>query len=294
MMKTNRYTRPGAAAIAAAFALSSTSVLAQDAPPAADVPVASDPVPAIIGTTAPAVDPAPTPSEPAIDTSAAVATKAPAKATAVKTAAAPAKATTSARAAPASAAVRTQARDTGVAPELAAAKPIAAPAVAPPVEPTATPLADNGSAQIAFGGALALLALGGAAVGLSRRRKYREVPDERDVPVTVPAPAVSSAPEHARSAFAWGQAGPSPAMAASSGNESPIERAKCGPTPDNPSLSLKKRLKRAAFFERRQREVAAGQAKPIDHLAGLPQRLVDAVRQPRFTAPSYGRVFQPA
>src|SRR5688572_20050243 len=43
-------------------------------------------------------------------------------------------------------------------------------------------------------------------------------------------------------------------------DESHVDRAMLGPTPDNPSLSLKKRLKRAAFFDQREREVAAGDA----------------------------------
>ena len=281
-MKTNRYTRTGAAAIAAAFALSSTSVLAQDAAP---VPIE----------TAPAADPAPTASEPAIDTSAAATPKAAAKPKVAKAAAVPARATTVARIAPAAPAVQTPAAEAKVAPAVAAAEPIPETAFIEPVEPRAEPLTDNGSAQIAFGGALALLALGGAAAGLSRRRKYRHVPDEHAyAPVAAPAPAVSATPERSPSVFAWGQSNTVPAMAAGRGSESLIERAGRGPTPDNPSLSLKKRLKRAAFFERRQREVAAGQAKPIDRLAGLPQRLVEAVRQPRATAPGYGRVFQPA
>jgi hypothetical protein len=55
----------------------------------------------------------------------------------------------------------------------------------------------------------------------------------------------------------------------SGSEESHVERASLGPTPDNPSLSLKTRLKRAAFFDRREREVAAGEADPIDPEAGL-------------------------
>jgi hypothetical protein len=50
-----------------------------------------------------------------------------------------------------------------------------------------------------------------------------------------------------------------------------------GPTPDNPSLSLKKRLKRAAFFDQREREVAAGEAVPVDYDAGLPERMVEDI-----------------
>jgi hypothetical protein len=57
--------------------------------------------------------------------------------------------------------------------------------------------------------------------------------------------------------------------------ESHMDRAMRGPTPDNPSLSLKARLKRAAFFDKREREVAAGEAQPVDPEAGLPEAGVE-------------------
>lgn len=60
-------------------------------------------------------------------------------------------------------------------------------------------------------------------------------------------------------------------------DESHVERAMLGPTPDNPSLSLKKRLKRAAFFDQREREVAAGKAEPVDADAGLPEQMVEDI-----------------
>jgi hypothetical protein len=63
--------------------------------------------------------------------------------------------------------------------------------------------------------------------------------------------------------------------AGSGSNESHVDRAMRGPTPDNPSLSLKKRMKRAAFFDQREREVAAGEAEPVDADAGLPERMVE-------------------
>ena len=56
----------------------------------------------------------------------------------------------------------------------------------------------------------------------------------------------------------------------SSSTESHVARAMRGPTPDNPSLSLKKRLKRAAFFDQRDRAVAEGRAEPVSSEAGLP------------------------
>lgn len=57
----------------------------------------------------------------------------------------------------------------------------------------------------------------------------------------------------------------------SGSTESHVDRAMQGPTPDNPSLSLKTRLKRAAFFDKRDREVAEGKAEPVDEEAGLPE-----------------------
>ena len=77
-----------------------------------------------------------------------------------------------------------------------------------------------------------------------------------------------------------------------------IEAAKRGPTPDNPSASLKKRLSRAAFFDQRERAVAAGTAVPVSPMAGLPKRLAQAVQPERRTKPvmsmGFNRRFQPA
>ena len=55
-----------------------------------------------------------------------------------------------------------------------------------------------------------------------------------------------------------------------------VEAACEGPTEDNPSLSIKKRLKRAQFFDQREQLVAAGMAVPVEADAGLP----DAVEVP--------------
>ena len=55
-----------------------------------------------------------------------------------------------------------------------------------------------------------------------------------------------------------------------------VEAACEGPTEDNPSLSIKKRLKRAQFFDQREQLVAAGMAVPVERDAGLP----DAVEVP--------------
>ena len=61
--------------------------------------------------------------------------------------------------------------------------------------------------------------------------------------------------------------------------QSHVDRAMLGPTPDNPSLSLKKRLKRAAFFDKRDREVAAGEAVPVDTDAGLPEQMIEDIEK---------------
>jgi hypothetical protein len=82
------------------------------------------------------------------------------------------------------------------------------------------------------------------------------------------------------SAFAWGSAASReeyvqrPADDRRPG-ETWVERAYRGPTTDNPSLSLRKRLKRAAFFDKREREAAAGRAARVEADAGLPESVTD-------------------
>jgi hypothetical protein len=67
--------------------------------------------------------------------------------------------------------------------------------------------------------------------------------------------------------------------APSGSEQSHVDRAMLGPTPDNPSLSLKKRLKRAAFFDQREREAAEGKAVPVDPDAGLPEQMVEDIAE---------------
>ena len=55
-----------------------------------------------------------------------------------------------------------------------------------------------------------------------------------------------------------------------------VEAACDGPTADNPSLSIKKRLKRAHFFDQREFLAEAGEVAPMAADAGLP----DAVAAP--------------
>ena len=79
--------------------------------------------------------------------------------------------------------------------------------------------------------------------------------------------------------------------------ESHVDRAMRGPTTDNPSLSLKTRLKRAAFFDKREREVEAGEAEPVDPKAGLPEAgIEEGFDQPpeEIPAPRIAPRFSPA
>ena len=111
----------------------------------------------------------------------------------------------------------------------------------------------------------------------------------RNRPSHAPEPAEPAIFDHeqpaivAPSAFAW--ANPKNAnaenardasLSAAEGEERKdgetwVERAYRGPSPSNPSVSLKTRLRRAAFFDKRERDAAAGLAEPIDPTAGLPR-----------------------
>jgi hypothetical protein len=63
----------------------------------------------------------------------------------------------------------------------------------------------------------------------------------------------------------------SPSACADPAPGSHVEAACEGPTADNPSLSIKKRLKRAQFFDQREQLAAAGMAVPVESNAGLPE-----------------------
>ena len=81
------------------------------------------------------------------------------------------------------------------------------------------------------------------------------------------------------SAFSWDKPDPATQPEDDGSDRRPgetwVERAYRGPSPANPSVSLKNRLRRAAFFDKRGREVAAGTAEPVDPEAGLPDAMVD-------------------
>jgi len=309
MMTTQKlYARTRALpAIAAALALSSTPVLAQET---------VQPVqPVTIEPAAPTPDlPAPAPSEPAAttDTSTAPAADATPPTTAKRSVQRTATRTTRVAAArPAPVATRTTARtvtQTKLPASTVAAQPAAvavpppapepttvapAPAQTAPVKPVNT---SDETLPIAAGGALALLALGGTAVALTRRRRRREEEwvDEQPASYDTADTMVAPQPEPviheeqpailAPSAFAWGSVPQAEAARANESSsddddrrpgESWVERAYRGPSSNNPSASLRNRLKRAAFFDKREREAAAGLAAPVDGSAGLPDAMVE-------------------
>jgi hypothetical protein len=188
-----------------------------------------------------------------------------------------------------------------------AATPIAEPSPAPaaPATAQATPAAKNGNeVPVIAGGALALLALGGGAFAIARRRREEDedvwvdeqamADDRAEFAEPVRDETVIEPIEHeqpkivapAASAFSWGNVQARPAVSTSQPTqatadddrmpgESWVDRAYRGPTPNNPSASLRNRLKRAAFFDKREREVAAGTAEPVDMGAGLPEAMID-------------------
>jgi resuscitation-promoting factor RpfA len=293
MIKVKQHAQAGALpAIAAALALSSTPVWAQEAPPVpTDAAPTTQPAPTTDATPATADTSATTQADSATATPRRTVRPAVAKAVpaATRTATRAAVATRSVASAPAAKARRATAAAS--APALLSHRPTPLVDLNAKPTPAATPAVaskphkkKDATLPIA-GGALAFLAIGGAAVAMTRRR---EDPDEQWTGEEVvasdhvePGVAAESAVHEeqpaivAPAAFAWDEAKRSSETSDDGRDgETHVERARRGPTPDNPSLSLKKRLKRAQFFDQRERETAAGDAVPVDPTAGLPQRMV--------------------
>ena len=302
MRKTTRYAQTSALpAIAAALALSSTPAWSQEVQPSAEpAPVTVDAPPPVVDTapattdTAPTADPAPVIETPTAAPAAAAKPKAKAKASVTK----------STKTVPSKPATTTRVASTA-APAAPAAAPVAAAPAAPPTTtqpivdtsraetaqaapaPEVKPMAVDENALMFGGGALALLALGGGAYAMTRRRRRDEdvfvEETAMNEPVAAePEPIVETAPFYeaqpaivAPSAFAWGNAQPAETQVEHIDGETWVERAHRGPTPDNPSLSLRKRLKRAAFFDAREKRVAEGKAEPVDSDAGLPENVAN-------------------
>lgn len=339
MSNTLHPLRPGLTAIAAIIALSSTPIVAQvtdsnagqaapavmappapavsaaaaapETPPAAPVEAApAAPAPAMRTMSTPVVHEAddmaaeaPTPAAPAYHTAAApsahkAASRKPAAP--VERSAAPAPSAPSAferQAAPASA------------PAIPAASAAPAEARAPAVtkttatETSQSSLINDETAPIAGAIGLGLIVIGGIAIALRRRR---DEGSELAVGPAESAPAARVEPLDPIAAAAVPMpAAAGPATLPGSFDLSRFghhtQAAYRGPTPDNPFLSLKRRLKRASFLDSRERDAArAGLAPaPAQREAAAPTVRAEqdngqvTVRlSPRRDSGRFGYVFQ--
>jgi len=303
MTKHKLQARLGATAIAAALALSSTPLLAQQTTPDT---TQTAPSTAPATDSAPATDTVPTVAVPAVTTTSD--TSAPATTSATTTTRTTVHHTVASTARPAAA--RTVATHHVAAAAPVAAAPVATPvatvpatttAPAPPAGPPPLaqiagppPAAANNNQQnqsdrtseIVGAAIFALIVLGAIAYALSRRRRTRETVYEEQAyepeasyeeaePVHARAPIAEEQPAIVApetSAFAWGnrpQAGTleTPAAVQTEADEPMtlpsgfdlsrfgphVRAAYRGPTPDNPSLSLRNRLRRAAAMDQKER-----------------------------------------
>lgn len=296
--------RPGMTAIAAALALSSTPLFAQDAAPvdAAPVvmvtppPVTSAPASSSIATSVPVLNVAP----PAIVAAPRVAPVAPApvitraeqpvtRSSPIQRAARPAApVATPAAAAP----VTRTAAPIDVTP-VSAPTPVAeapAPAAVPAAPRVAQADTDNDVLPLAGGLAAMVVLMGGALFALNRPRRRDEEEDDVIVAETVPAPIAPARFAPPLAATARGPAieptGPTTAIPAGFdvtrfGRHT--QAAYRGPTPDNPFLSLKSRLKRASFFDGRERMAAEmGQQPAARTDTWMPEARPAPGRQPEY------------
>jgi hypothetical protein len=150
--------------------------------------------------------------------------------------------------------------------------PVDQPVAATPVEtqPATETIATDDALPIAGAAGLGLLALAGAGFAASRRRRRREDEEfEANQRALVQADAepvpqpetVRSEPTFARTMAQEPVRTSGPASALPVGFDLSrfgrhVQAAYRGPTPDNPSLSLKNRLRRASFFDQQERRAA--------------------------------------
>lgn len=310
MTKKQHLARPALTAIAALLAATSTQAFAQEATPATDAPIETSVAPTSEPVVSPPVETtAATPDELApVDTTPA-ARKAVTKTQPARSTSSP----SSMRPAPA-VPVRSTADQGAILPPTAATT--ATPAVSDDSLAAAPMTPDVAEAQpskevsvsnddilpIAGAAGLGVLALGGLGMAMRRRRRKTDdvaLRNDWHEPVVRPAaersgtPAIVTSPVTERSAFAWGNPASATNVApAVVDSRNRMEAAYRGPTPDNPFLSLKKRLRRAAFFDQRERAVRAGKAAPVSPMAGLPKAMAEKVRASMTS--NVNRTFQPA
>jgi len=289
--------------VSAVLTLSSTQLLAQVAPEATQ-PVTVDPVIAVPDIPPEATTPSersatsasdPLTAEPTITTTEPSSSTTNRRTVRVTRSAKPAAPVARVSvAAPVAQPVETAAASPGPPVAMPTAPPPPAIAAKPPTQEV--PAVSNDMLAIAAAAGLGLLGLIGLGVAM-RRRKLRRDEELTAVDQYEPASEASAQAEplFAESAYAPASVEPIPAMpvvaapiiatsapsattaaCVDTAPGSHVEAACGGPTPDNPSLSIKKRLKRAHFFDQREFLVAAGEAAPMAADAGLP----DAVEVP--------------
>jgi hypothetical protein len=159
------------------------------------------------------------------------------------------------------------------APRAAAAAPAASAPAASATSVRNSTTTEDETLPIAGAIGLGVIALGGAAYAM-RRRKHRVQDDELllETPLeaapVVAADPVTVVPRAAEPAI---PAAVAPTITTAGPDRLPngfdlsrfgrhTRAAYRGPTPDNPSLSLRHRLRRASFFDQREREAAAAGA----------------------------------
>jgi len=285
-MTTTRYPlTPAMTAIAAVIGLTSTPLLAQTDPaPAASLPVIAAPPPS--------ASPEVTPVTPAVPQGSSSTGLSSVTVPDLSTAAAAPVPETSEPARP-SARVAAEAMPTQAAAKPVASKPVAAPAAAPKVAeitpapafspapdpvPTPAPMAErpavappaarsesaarsDDTLPIAGAAGLGLLALIGGAFALGRRKRADEW-DGRDERAEMLEPAPGAIAEPVPAPLVAPPVVPVDSAPVPDGFDTSqfgrhVQAAYAGPTPDNPSLSLRRRLKRAAFFDLQERRTAA-------------------------------------
>lgn len=262
--------RTAMTAIAAVIALSSTPLLAQDASvpdpvadTAADTPVTVTPDPL-------APDPAATTTE-APDTADTSEAAPAARRSASTTRSSRSRTAAPARAAPVApvAAPAAEILTEPAVPVMAEVAPPVAEPIAPPVEALPVEQADmiEDVAPIAGAAGLGLLALAGAGLAMRRRRRRRENEEfeatqwaldhpDPEPAMAAPEPAFARSPAPMHDPVQPGAVTALPAGFDVSRFGRHVQAAYRGPTPDNPSLSLKNRLRRASFFDQQERRAA--------------------------------------
>ncbi|MCL6698879.1 hypothetical protein LZ496_08815 [Sphingomonas sp. NSE70-1] len=293
-----KHARSGLTAIAAVLALSSTSLAAQE--------VADPLAPAAETTSTPTPEAAPQPeattSEPVADTSAPEPTAAETAmpSTTSRQTATRSRATTTARrvaSEPAAAAAPIAAPATEAPAE---GMPVPPPPVGATVDPGAMPVDETATAEtsampsdetlsIVGAAGLGLFALGGIGMAIGRRRKRKE--EEAHMAANrayleshpVADKPTSHSPAFARTAPAMAVAGPGPVRTDVPRTKLPegfdlsrfgphTRAAYLGPTEDNPSLSMKHRLRRAAAMDQQARIHGEAPQETVKAAAARPDR----------------------